>query len=116
MDECSILKWRKRNSYYYSWLNRIYRFVIRPSSRVLHVGCQCGDLLAAVKPAYGVGIDTDPDQIELAKKRFPELNFSTMDPCNPDLNEKFDYVIVSNSIGYWSDIQKVFEKIRPLTT
>jgi len=116
MDKSSVLKWRKRNSYYYSWLDRIYGFVIRPSSRVLHVGCRCGDLLAAVKPSYGVGIDTDPEQVELAKQRFPELNFSVMDPAKLDLNEKFDYVIISNSIGLWSDIQEVFEKIKPLTT
>ena len=43
MDKKSILRWRKRNSYYYGWLDKIYKFVIRPNSRVLHVGCQSGD-------------------------------------------------------------------------
>jgi len=103
--------WRKRNSYYYNWLDRIYKFVVRPNSRVLHIGCECGDLLAAVKPAYGVGIDEDPELIELAKKRFDHLNFHVMDPHNL----KFDYILICNSLGRWHDIQQVLEHIRPLT-
>jgi SAM-dependent methyltransferase len=107
--------WRKRNSYYYKWLDRIYRFVVRPNSRVLHVGCECGDLLAAVKPSYGVGIDSDAGNVELAKKRFPNLNFHVMDPHELDLDEKFDYVLICNTLGRWGDIQQVLERIKPLT-
>jgi len=108
-------RWRKRNSYYYNWLDKIYRFVVKPNSRVLHVGCECGDLLAAVEPAYGVGVDDDPDAIELAKTRFPHLKFYTVDPHELHLNEKFDYVLICNSLGKWHDIQKVLERLRPLT-
>jgi len=107
--------WRKRNSYYYNWLDRIYRFVVRPNSRVLHVGCECGDLLAAVEPAYGVGVDDDPEAIELAKSRFPHLNFYFMDPHEINISEKFDYVLICNSLGKWHDIQQVLERIRPAT-
>jgi glycosyltransferase involved in cell wall biosynthesis len=114
-DDNDMLKWRRRNRYYYYWLDRIYRFVVRPGSRVLHVGCDCGDLLAAVKPAYGVGIDSDEKAIELAKKRFPHLNFKVGDPHNLQFSEKFDYVLICNSLGNWRDIQSVFEHIYPLT-
>ena len=111
----NLLKWRRRNSYYYHWLEKIYRFVVRPNSRVLHVGCECGDLLAAVKPAYGVGVDSDPNAIALAKKRFPHLTFFTTDLTELKLNEKFDYVLICNTLGDWKDIQRVFERIYPLT-
>ena len=67
LDERFLLRWRKRNSYYYNWLDRIYKFVVRPGSRVLHVGCECGDILAAVAPSYGVGVDEDPQAIALKK-------------------------------------------------
>ncbi len=110
-----VPRWRKRNSYYYKWLDKIYRFVVRPGSRVLHVGCECGDLLAAVKPSYGVGIDADAESIELAKKRFGHLNFYQMDPHELELGEKFDYVLICNSLGRWRDIQRVLERVRPLT-
>ncbi|MHC4475879.1 MAG: glycosyltransferase [Planctomycetota bacterium] len=113
--ENSLLRWRKRNAYYYRWLDRIYRFVVRPNSRVLHVGCECGDLLAAVGPSYGVGVDDDPEAIEVAKKRFGHLDFRVMDPHELKLEEKFDYVLICNSLGRWHDIQQVLENIRPLT-
>ncbi len=111
-----VPSWRKRNAYYYNWLDRIYKFAVRPNSRVLHIGCEGGDLLAAVKPAYGVGIDEDPELIELAKKRFGHLNFYAMDPHDLQLDEKFDYILISNSLGRWHDIQQVLERIRPLTS
>ena len=114
-DEESLLKWRRRNSYYYGWLDRIYKFVVRPNSRVLHIGCECGDLLAAVRPAYGVGVDGNESAIALAKKRFPHLNFIVADPHELQLNEKFDYVLICNSLGDWRDIQRVLERIHPLT-
>jgi SAM-dependent methyltransferase len=112
---CGGLRWRKRNAYYYGWLDRIYRFVVRPNSRVLHVGCECGDLLAAVEPSYGVGVDTDPGVIALARRRFGHLKFFAADPHELELDEKFDYVLICNSLGKWRDIQQVLERVRPLT-
>jgi len=116
MGEESLLRWRIRNSYYYDWLERIYRFIVRPNSRVLHVGCECGDLLAAVRPGYGVGVDEDAAAIELARKRFADMKFHVADPHQLELDEKFDYVLICNSLGRWRDIQQVLERIRPLTT
>jgi SAM-dependent methyltransferase len=107
-----VLKWRRRNSYYYRWLERIYRFAVRPNSSVLHVGCECGDLLAAVSPSYGVGVDASAACIETAKNRFAHLHFHCMDPHNLQLDEKFDYVLICNSLGQWHDIQQVLENVR----
>ena len=115
-SEESLLRWRRRNAYYYGWIDRIYKSVVRPGSRVLHVGCECGDLLAAVEPAYGVGIDSNRQAVELAQRRFPHLKFQTADPHELNLDEKFDYILICNSIGHWHDIQKVLEHIHPLTS
>jgi len=111
----ALLRWRRRNSYYYRWLEGIYRSIVRPDSRVLHVGCEYGDLLAAVRPARGVGVDSDAEAVELARRRFPDLEFHRMDPHELNLDEKFDYVIVCNSLGRWPDVQRVFECIRTVT-
>ena len=64
-----LLRWRKRNSYYYRWLDKIYKFIVRPNSRVLHVSCECGDLLAAVEPSYGVGVDADTYAVDHSRTR-----------------------------------------------
>ncbi|MCK4753135.1 MAG: glycosyltransferase [Planctomycetes bacterium] len=116
VNDESLLRWRRSNSYYYDWINRIYKFVVRPNSKVLHVGCGYGDLLAAVEPSYGVGIDSDEQAVALAKKRFGYLDFHVSDPHELNLDEKFDYVLVCNSLGHWHDIQQVFERIKPMTT
>jgi SAM-dependent methyltransferase len=110
-----LLRWRKRNAYYYRWLESIYRFIIRPNSKVLHVGCEYGDLLSAVRPARGVGIDSDEKAVELARKRFGRLEFHQMEPHELNFDEKFDYVIVCNELGHWHDVQQVFERIRTVT-
>lgn len=116
MDENGILKWRKRNSYYYGWIEKIHKFIVRPGSRVLQIGCETGDLLASLKPSYGLGIDADKENIELAKKRFPNIDFRAVDPHEFRTNEKFDYIIICNSLGYWHDIQKVFENAMSAAT
>ena len=111
----SLLRWHRRNSYYHKWLSMIYSSIVRPGSRVLHLGCECGDLLASVRPGYGVGIDTAPEAIELAQKRFGDLHFQVADPANLNLQEKFDYVLISDSLGKWQDIQQVFERALAVT-
>lgn len=115
MTENSPLKWRKKNPYYYKWLDKIFLSNVRSHSRVLHVGCECGDLLNTVNPSYGVGIDTDEQAIRIARSRFSYLRFEIQDPHELRLDESFDYVLISNSIGNWTDIQKVLENIRLLS-
>jgi SAM-dependent methyltransferase len=107
--------WRKKNRYYYDWLDRVYVSNVRSGSRVLHVGCETGDLLAAVKPSYGVGIDSDEEMIEIAKKRFPDFHFVVQNPYEIHLEGAFDYILICNSIGTWSDIQQVLENLRSFT-
>lgn len=113
--ENSQTHWRAKNSYYYRQLDGLYIKNVRPGSRVLHVGCECGDLLASVRPSYGVGIDSDEEAINAARQRFGHLRFEVQDPHALQLEGPFDYILICNSIGNWTDIQRVFEKILPLT-
>jgi len=50
-------KWKRRNRFYHQSLQRYFSFVIAPNSRVLEIGCGLGDLLNAMKPQPGVGVD-----------------------------------------------------------
>jgi SAM-dependent methyltransferase len=111
-----ILKWKKRNSYYYGWIEKIHKFTVRPNSRILHIGCETGELLASLKPSYGLGIDPDGDNIKLAKENFKTINFQAADVHEFVTDEKFDYIIICNSLGQWHDVQKVFENVRLAAT
>src|ERR1700710_1746527 len=53
---------------------KFMRFLIPPGKRVLELGCGRGDLLATLKPSYGVGIDFGAATIARANARYPELN------------------------------------------
>ena len=74
-----------------------------------------GDLLDAIKPKYGVGIDISERMVEIAKKRYKRLNFKVQDAQNLQLNENFDYVIMSDVIGNFEDIQKAFEELHKVS-
>ena len=45
------------------------RFLIPPGKRVLELGCGRGDLLAALEPSYGVGVDFGANGHCQARKR-----------------------------------------------
>lgn len=108
-------KYIRKSRHYYNDLIRFYRFNIPEGSRVLEIGCGTGFLLNSVKPAYGVGIDISPVMIEIARKNYPHLIFETQDAANLSLSDVFDYIIISDTLGYLEDIQAVFSSLKSVT-
>ncbi len=108
--------WKQKNWYYYHELEKYCSFVVPAGSRVLEIGCGTGDLLAAVKPARGLGIDISPEMIKRATQKYPRLEFQAGDVEQLQIDEKFDYVILSDVIGYLEDIQCAFLQLRRVTT
>jgi len=53
--------------------------------------------------------------IELAKQKYPSITFHTMNAENIILEEHFDYIIISNTIGYLEDIQKVLSELKKIS-
>lgn len=49
--------WKAKNTYYYEAQTAFFRFLISEGKRVLELGCGTGELLAALEPECGVGID-----------------------------------------------------------
>lgn len=97
-------------------LAEVYRSLIPTGSRVLEIGCAAGDLLAAVEPAYGVGVDFSPGMIALARSRYPNLHFIEADAHNFHLDETFDYVILSDLVNDLWDVQAALANLAPMTT
>ena len=107
-------KWVQRNRYYTKELHRVIGTMIDSTSRVLEVGCGLGDLLAALGPR-GVGIDLSPRMIELGKKRHPGLDLRVCDVESDPLPEgPFDFVVLSDTVGHLDDIERAFERLKPL--
>src|SRR5258708_451223 len=109
----SVEKWRRRNEGYHRAISSLCLYYIPPSARVLEIGSGTGDLLAATAPRRGVGIDISPEMVRLASSKHPDLEFRCMPAEFLDLEgEKFDYIILSDLVGFLYDIRLVFERLR----
>ncbi len=107
-------KWNKKNRYYHKLLEKYFSFIIPEGKRVIEIGCGSGDLLHAVKPVYGVGIDFAPEVIAIAEKKYPDLHFKVLDVEELKSEEVFDYIIFSDTLGCLWDAQKAIHQIRHL--
>ncbi len=105
---------RSWGGYYHRWLRRVYGFVIPRDARVLELGCGCGDLLASLQPAYGVGIDFAPSAIGKARARHPGLCFELMSAEALALgDELFDFIVLSDLANDLWDVQAVLVSLGP---
>lgn len=103
--------WRGKGAYYHKQLEKYLRYLIPPNSSVIEIGCGTGDLLAALNPKRGLGIDISPKMIEVAREKFPHLEFETGDFEDLQIEEKFDYVVSVETIGHVDDIQLAFKEL-----
>lgn len=111
--------WSQRNRYYYRDLERLHQFLIPPNSRVLEVGCGTGNLLQALQPRVGVGIDFAPTVTDIARGKHPDLAFYCLEAETLDINNFdpehrcFDYILLSGVLGYLEDIQTTLKRLHP---
>jgi SAM-dependent methyltransferase len=101
---------RSSNRYYQQLLRSYFRFLIPPNERVLELGCGTGELLAAVKPSRGVGVDFSAGLLQEAKTRHPELDFHLAEVSSYKSDDKFDYIILSDLVNDVPDVQRLFER------
>lgn len=105
--------WRQRNQYYYDEQTRYFRFLVPEGSSVLDLGCGTGDLLHALKPKRGVGVDFSQEMVQMASQKHPELEFRVADMEGLEgWGETFDFIIMSDVVGHLLDVQKTFQKLR----
>jgi ubiquinone/menaquinone biosynthesis C-methylase UbiE len=111
-------RWREFNTAYHEDDRKFMRFLIPPGKRVFELGCGRGDLLAALKPSYGVGIDFGAETIARAKARHPELSFILGDVEEPDtlaaIEGPFDYIVIADTIGMFEDIDGTLRSVHRL--
>ncbi|MEP7287950.1 MAG: glycosyltransferase [Chloroflexota bacterium] len=111
--------WYAQNHLYHDQIVGVCKPFLNADSRVLELGCSTGQLLAALNPAYGLGIDLSPDSIREATRRYPDLDWLCADvehlPADERLNQPFDLIIIEDLLGYLEDIQTFLETIKGLS-
>ncbi|HUZ80835.1 MAG TPA: glycosyltransferase [Gaiellaceae bacterium] len=108
-------RWRKRNSTYHRLIERIHRFLIPPGTRVLELGSGSGDLLAALEPSRGVGVDVSAGMTALASERHPDYEFVNAAAEEFVCDETFDYVVLSDLAPFAYDIQAILANVARMT-
>lgn len=111
-------RWRARNAYYYAWLERVLRNIVRPGAKVLEIGCGGGELLRALEPAEGLGIDFSPGMIRVAESLDDSggrVRYRVGDAESLPLGEIFDFVVCSDLVGELSDVWAAFRELRKVT-
>jgi SAM-dependent methyltransferase len=108
---------RSRGGYaYHRRLETVLATVVAPGQRVLELGCGTGDLLAATKPAEGVGVDLSSEMIARAAAAHPSLTFVQGDAHDlAQLQGPFDAIILSDLINDLWDVQTVFQQVHRLS-
>jgi SAM-dependent methyltransferase len=104
-------RWRRRNQSYHRLIEQITRFQVPAGSSVLEIGSGSGDLLAALEPSRGVGVDVSPAMVAAARERHPGLRFEVAAGEELDLGETFDYIVLSDLLPYVHDLLALFHRV-----
>jgi ubiquinone/menaquinone biosynthesis C-methylase UbiE len=104
------------SGYYHRRAAELYRHLVRPNQSVIELGSGRGDLLASVSPRRGVGVDFSAEMVEVARARYPELEFLVDDVHELQVEETFDVVVLSDLINDLWDVQAVLDKVHELCT
>lgn len=107
--------WTGWSAAYHERLAEVCRFWVAPGQRVLELGCGHGDLLAALRPSKGVGVDFSPEMIQRARMKHPDITFVEADCHQLHMIEgPFDAIILSDLVDDLWDVQEVFAQLSRL--
>ena len=101
---------------YRQLLARYYRRMFPADASVLEVGCGAGDLLALLPTRDVTGVDLSPVQIAAARSRLPHGTFHVQAGERLALDRTFDVIILSETINFAADVQRIFENLHAVAT
>lgn len=107
----TYLALKERNAYYNQELVRFCRSLVPPGRKVLDIGCGRGDVLAAVAPREGLGLDLSPTMVRRAKEDHPDLDFRVQSVETFEGDESYDTVLLINTLEYMHDVGQVLDRV-----
>jgi SAM-dependent methyltransferase len=113
-------QWLRRAAFFHEEDLRYLKFLIPEGARVLELGCGTGDLLGALKPSFGVGVDFSEGMIAQARTNFPALTFLVGDIEDAGfvrtIPGPFDVIVIVDTLGALDDCQTTLEQLHQLCT
>lgn len=112
--------WIDSHRFYYEEDWRYMRFLIPNGKRVLDLGCGSGDMLAALGPSAGTGVDFSPAMVDRAKSKHPDLNFVHGDVEQlsqlSGIDNSYDIIVMSDTIGVLDDCVETLRSLHKYCT
>ncbi|MGH7182779.1 MAG: methyltransferase domain-containing protein, partial [Nitrospiraceae bacterium] len=108
--------WQDKASTYYEDQAGYFQFLVPEGLRILEVGSSLGNLLAALNPYRGVGVDLSEEMVSEATKRHPSLEFLVGDAETLELHETFDVIILADVIGHLLDVEAALTRLHQACT
>jgi SAM-dependent methyltransferase len=115
-----IVRSRRRHGYFYSNLESVLRARVPGGQRVLDIGCGAGDMLAALEPSSGVGIDVSAPAIAAARKAYAGRNLHFFEGDGADrrllaqIGGPFDVILLVNVVTHLTDVEQTLENLHAL--
>jgi SAM-dependent methyltransferase len=97
-------------------LAHYYKLLIPAQARVLEIGCGDGELLTQLPNPHITGVDLSPKQIAGAQARLHHATFYVQAGEHLDLPDKFDAVILSETLNHAIDAQQILERVHTVST
>jgi SAM-dependent methyltransferase len=92
--------WKQKSHHYHDFLKKFVGEVVPVADRVAEVGCGTGDILAALQPREGLGVDISPAMVAIASRKHPSLRFETHDITTAPLQERFPFVVAVDLVEH----------------
>jgi len=110
--------WRSRNRFYHEYIKDLVGGAVVPDASVLDIGCGTGDVLNFVGPRTGVGLNVADRLTRLARQKYPNLQFHTVDADAVSLSDGFrpEYVISVNLLDHTYDVFELLASVRECVT
>lgn len=108
-------RWARRNRAYHRLIESIFKFLVPTGSSVLEIGSGRGDLIGALEPRFGVGVDVSPEMAAAATSRHPGLTFIACAGEEIAIDGTFDYVIFSDVVPFADDLLEMFRRAREVS-
>ncbi|MEP7266910.1 MAG: glycosyltransferase [Saprospiraceae bacterium] len=108
----NFVLYRSKRKYYWNSILKYCSYYLNSDQSVLEIGCGAGDLIGNLPGKNKVGIDFADKLVEIARLRYKEVTFMVLEAESLKLDQKFDVIILSNTVGYFQDVQLVLEQLK----
>ena len=100
---------------YRTLLAHYFNLLIPTGASVLEIGCGSGELLARLRAGKKTGVDLSSSQIAAARARVPEAEFVVQAGECLDLQDRYDIIIVSDTLNLAADVQLLLSRLHSVS-